>query len=207
MPEVSSHPIAQVKFSLSFLRLEKINSSKRLILGMPVLCKIDYYIRHKWIALYARFDWFLDLRISSAIHLLAASGEPHFIRKTFSIPPFQFHVIGFRRFHNFQFLQQQIPSQGRELAWTPPKVCSFVLISCSIFKISYDLQLFQQRVLSPGRELARTSPKVRSRVSLSSTFQFIVYPQNHVKVIPYTNWNVCIFACLLFSPFFAFKRR
>ena len=45
------------------------------------------YIQHKWIVLFARFDWFLNLGISSTIHLLAASGrkkmarETHFIRK------------------------------------------------------------------------------------------------------------------------------
>ena len=32
------------------------------------------YIQHKWIVLFARFNWFLNLGISSTIHLLAASG-------------------------------------------------------------------------------------------------------------------------------------
>ena len=47
---------------------------------------ICQYIQHKWIVLFARFDWFLNLGISSAIHVLAASGgkmarEVNFIRK------------------------------------------------------------------------------------------------------------------------------
>ena len=33
------------------------------------------YIQHKWIVLFTWFDWFLNLGISSAIHLLVASGQ------------------------------------------------------------------------------------------------------------------------------------
>ena len=42
-----------------------------------------YYIQHRWIVLFARFDWFLNLGMSSDIHLLAASREKHDSRAPF----------------------------------------------------------------------------------------------------------------------------
>ena len=45
--------------------------------------KVNYYIQHQWIVLFARFDWFLYLGISSTIHLLAVSGEKSGARTPF----------------------------------------------------------------------------------------------------------------------------